>query len=87
MGKLENDRVGILGGSFDPIHIGHLVIAERAIWELNLSKVIFIPANISPFKENNEAKNEERFEMVKLAILDNPKFEISDIEIKRGGVS
>lgn len=87
MGKSESERIGIFGGSFDPIHIGHLIIAQHALIELNLKKLIFIPANLSPFKENNKASAEQRYEMTRLAIIDNPNFEVSDIEIKRGGIS
>jgi len=82
------DRLGIMGGTFDPIHYGHLVAAETARVEYNLYKVLFIPTGTPPHKDKTKVTAAElRYEMVKLAITDNPYFEISDIEIKRGGYS
>jgi len=75
-------RVGILGGTFNPIHIGHLILAEEAIWKLTLNKVIFVPAYIPPHKEIEDSPSaQDRFEMVKLAIDGNPRFEVSSLEI------
>lgn len=80
--------VGIFGGTFNPIHNGHLLIAEDVREKLNLDKVLFIPAENPPHKKvNNLADSCHRLEMVKLAIKGNPYFSVSDIEIKRGGVS
>ena len=81
-------RIGIFGGSFDPIHIGHLLLAELCAESLELDQVRFLIANVSPFKTDNQpASNKERTEMVKLAIGGNPKFELDTREIDRGGVS
>ena len=81
-------RIGIFGGSFDPIHIGHLLLAELCAESLELDQVRFLIANVSPFKTDNQpASNRVRTEMVKLAIGGNPKFEIDTREIDRGGVS
>lgn len=83
-------RVGVLGGSFDPIHIGHLMAAEGAREVLQLSRVLFVPANVSPHKLENASSTcpaAERLEMARLAIENNPHFEVSDIEILRGGAS
>lgn len=82
-------RIGIFGGSFDPIHIGHLIVAQSSLERYNLDKVIFVPAKVSPFKVNRKSffSDFERFEMVKLAIEDNNKFELSDFEIRSEGVS
>lgn len=81
-------RVGIFGGSFDPIHIGHLLIAEQFAQDLKLDKVKFIPAKVSPFKVGYEPTSDKhRLEMLKLAIGANPKFEVDPIELNRGGVS
>jgi nicotinate-nucleotide adenylyltransferase len=81
-------KIGILGGTFNPIHFGHLHLAERVREKLSLDKVIFIPANIPPHKDNTDiAAPKNRLKMIKLAILDNPCFLVSDIEIKREGVS
>ncbi|HUP79489.1 MAG TPA: nicotinate-nucleotide adenylyltransferase [Pirellula sp.] len=81
-------RIGIFGGSFDPIHIGHLLVAELCAESLELDQVRFLIANVSPFKTDNQpASNKVRTDMVKLAIGGNPKFEIDTREIDRGGVS
>ena len=81
-------RIGIFGGSFDPIHIGHLLLAELCAESLELDQVRFLVANLSPFKTDNQpASNRVRTEMVKLAIGGNPKFEADTREIDRGGVS
>jgi len=82
------ERVGILGGTFNPIHIGHLSIAQMAMDKYELSKVIFVPASLPPHKKiANLASAPHRYNMVKLAIEDNPAFEILDYEIKKGGKS
>jgi len=81
-------RIGILGGTFNPIHLGHLVLAEQAKQLLNLEKVIFIPTNLPPHKRHKTlASAQERYHMVSLAIKSNPYFDVSNIELKRGGVS
>ncbi|MCE5304624.1 MAG: nicotinate (nicotinamide) nucleotide adenylyltransferase [Chloroherpetonaceae bacterium] len=82
-------KIGIYGGSFDPIHIGHLIIVERFIEILNLNKCLFIPSYISPFKaeENANISAETRLEMLKLATESNPAFEIEDYEINRREIS
>jgi nicotinate-nucleotide adenylyltransferase len=85
-------KIGIFGGTFNPTHYGHLIVAEFIREEVGLDKIIFIPCSIPPHKQNNEylsqiASPEHRFEMVKLAITGNKFFEVSDIEINRGGVS
>jgi nicotinate-nucleotide adenylyltransferase len=75
-------RIGILGGTFNPIHIGHLILAEEAIWKLTLDKVIFVPTYIPPHKEIEDSPNaQDRLEMVRLAIEGNPNFEVSSIEV------
>ncbi|MBP7088260.1 MAG: nicotinate-nucleotide adenylyltransferase [Candidatus Omnitrophica bacterium] len=80
-------KIGILGGTFNPPHIGHLILAQDISEDLGLDKVFFIPTNISPHKSHNEMPAEKRLEMVKLAISDNKKFEVLDLEVKRGGTS
>ena len=80
--------VGIFGGTFDPIHNGHLITAQAVREIRNLEKIIFIPASISPHKvEIASIQAEHRLKMVNLAIEGTPYFESSDIEIKRGSVS
>lgn len=80
-------RIAIIGGTFNPIHYGHLRIAEEAREALSLDKVIFMPANIAPHKTESPAPTDARLEMIRLSIAGNPSFELSDIEIKRGGRS
>lgn len=81
-------RVGVIGGTFDPIHIGHLIIAEEARVRLNLEKVVFVPAGLPPHKmENHVSPAEHRLEMVKLAIADNPYFSLSLVDVERFGPS
>jgi nicotinate-nucleotide adenylyltransferase len=79
-------RICLFGGTFDPPHIGHLLIAQTIFEEENFDKILFIPAYNPPHKGNiTPIKN--RLEMLKIAIEGNPNFEISDLEIKRKGIS
>jgi len=88
MPRDRKKRLGILGGTFDPIHSGHLILAEQLKDELKLQKVIFIPSANPPHKENHPVSPaKDRLKMVKIAIQDNPDFLISDIELRRGGKS
>jgi len=82
-------KLGILGGTFDPIHQGHLRLAIAAQKEFSLKKVIFIPAFLPPHKETREnlTPADLRYRMVLAAIAPFPQFEISDCEIRRAGVS
>ena len=81
-------KVGLFGGTFNPIHVGHLILAEEAKETLGLEKVIFIPSHTPPLKQNEEITDpHHRYEMVKLAIKEDPSFLVSDIEIRRGGAS
>jgi nicotinate-nucleotide adenylyltransferase len=80
--------IGIFGGSFDPIHIGHLITTRYVLEKRNLEKIIFIPSYISPLKQNTQATaNEHRLNMVKLAIDSIPSFEVCDFELKKESVS
>jgi len=84
----DDRRVGILGGTFDPIHYGHLVIAEQVREALGLDRVLFVPARIPPHKQDEEiAAAADRAAMVELAIAGNPAFVISRIELERDGPS
>ncbi len=77
-------NIGIFGGTFNPPHIGHLIVAEHVRTELDLDKIIFIPSYISPHKQEQESEIAlHRLEMTKLAVADNAYFEYSDIEIDR----
>ncbi len=80
-------RIGILGGTFDPPHNGHLALAEAAIETLELDEVLFIPASRNPLKDRKTSHPKDRMEMTRLAISGHPKFALSDIDIARGGRS
>ena len=81
-------KTGILGGSFNPIHIGHLILAEEVREKLGLERVIFVPANLPPHKDDRDlAPGADRYRMIELAIKTNKYFSVSDIEIKRQGNS
>ena len=84
---VEKRRIGILGGTFNPIHLGHLMIAEVACESFNLEKVIFVPARIPPHKQHDVIDSRHRYAMAAAAVSDNPNFEISDIEMRREGPS
>ena len=83
-----NKRIGIFGGSFDPVHLGHLIIAQDATEQLNLSEVLFVPASIPPHKQHLEqVAVHHRLKMLQLAIESNDHFSVSDQEMERGGIS
>lgn len=82
----EKMKVGIMGGTFNPIHIGHLIIGEITRQEYCLDEIIYIPVGDPPHKPSKEiARAEHRYNMVAKAIEDNSKFRLSDIEIRRTG--
>ncbi len=84
--KESTIKYGIMGGTFDPIHIGHLVLAEEVRNKLNLDKIIFIPSGNPPHKDSkNVTEPIHRYEMTLLATISNPNFEISSVEIDRTG--
>jgi nicotinate-nucleotide adenylyltransferase len=79
-------RIGVIGGTFDPIHLGHLLIAEGARTHLGLNRVVFIPAGQPPHKSIRQISSpERRLEMVQLAISDNAHFDVLRIDIDRTG--
>lgn len=81
-------KVGIFGGTFDPVHFGHLITARAVLEIRDLDKIVFIPANISPHKtDSTSSAAEHRLEMLQLAVNGVSYFDISDIELKREGVS
>ncbi|MBQ0099635.1 MAG: nicotinate (nicotinamide) nucleotide adenylyltransferase [Firmicutes bacterium] len=80
-------KIGVFGGTFNPIHSEHIVIARLAIEKLNLDKLFIMPTFISPHKKGNIASAEDRFNMLKLAFKKDDKIEVSDFEIKNGGES
>ena len=81
-------RIGIMGGTFDPIHYGHLVLAEEIRHNFNLDKIIFVPAGTPPHKEGYQITDKElRYSMTLLASMTNPNFEVSKMEIESENVS
>jgi nicotinate-nucleotide adenylyltransferase len=83
----DKHRIGILGGTFDPIHNTHLAIAQTAFKEASLDKVLFLVAASPPHKKGMIATPEQRYAMVQAAVQNEPAFEASDIEINREGPS
>ncbi len=81
-------RVGLFGGTFNPLHNAHLIVAEKALEQFALKEVIFIPCGIPPHKEVADGvTKEDRYEMVRRAIAGHPRFSVSRIEIDREGPS
>ncbi|HEY1568940.1 MAG TPA: nicotinate-nucleotide adenylyltransferase [Solirubrobacteraceae bacterium] len=81
-------RIGILGGTFNPPHLGHLVAAQEAYRELALDRVVLIPAGIPPHKPvDDEPGPEHRLELCRLAVGGDERFAVSDLELRRGGPS
>jgi nicotinate-nucleotide adenylyltransferase len=79
-------RVGIFGGTFDPVHQGHMIIAEQVMNELRLDRVVFVPGGIPPHKEaySVRANAEDRFAMVEAAVAGNDKFSVDRVEVDAG---
>ncbi len=80
-------RIGILGGTFDPPHLGHIEFARAAMDKLNLDEVLFLPANRNPLKRIKGSPAKHRLEMMRGMIANEPKMAVSDVEISRGGAS
>jgi len=81
-------KIGIMGGTFDPIHIGHLIIAEHAREMAELDEVWFMPSSLPPHKSNDNVTGaSDRLSMVEAATAGNPMFRVCDIELERGGTS
>lgn len=79
-------KIGIMGGTFDPIHMGHLITAQEIMLSFPLDGVLFLVSGTPPHKDPEIVTAKVfRLEMLKLAVLDNPRFEVSDMEVKRGG--
>jgi len=84
--KLQS--IGIMGGTFNPIHYGHLVTAEEALVQFGLDRVIFIPAGVTPHKDHRESlAAEDRYLLTVIATASNPDFEVARIETERSGPS
>lgn len=81
-------KLGIYGGSFDPVHLGHLLVAQAAMEELGLDRLFFVPAAQSPFKpESAPAPGAMRLQWLRLALAGKSNCEVDDREIRRGGIS
>jgi nicotinate-nucleotide adenylyltransferase len=81
-------KIGLLGGSFDPVHFGHLLAAQDAYEQHRLDRLIFVPAAQAPLKPNDvQSSAADRLAMLRAAIAWDRRFEISDVELLRGGVS
>lgn len=84
----DGARIGILGGTFDPIHHGHLAAASEVCAVLGLDQVLIVPTNHQPFKEPYDAASAtHRVTMCRLAVADDPRMEVSTVDIDRGGVT
>lgn len=82
----ETYRLGIFGGTFDPVHVGHLAAAERVREGARLDAIIFMPAGVPVFKlDKKVTSGEQRLEMCRLATAGNPYFDVSDVEVRRAG--
>lgn len=84
---MKNKKVGIMGGTFDPIHTGHLVVANEVLNFYGLDEIIFIPAGDPPHKKGTAANSFDRYVMTEIAVLSNDRFMVSDMEIKKEGKS
>ncbi|MDG1874648.1 MAG: nicotinate-nucleotide adenylyltransferase [Mariniblastus sp.] len=81
-------RIGVFGGSFDPIHLGHLILAENCREQANLDQVLFIPCAVSPHKKDGaHSTSRQRIEMIELALSGHESFVLSKLEIDRGEIS
>ena len=85
---MEKKKIGIMGGTFNPIHYGHLILAETAYEQFGLDQILFMP-NKNPYykKLHHSITEDQRSDMVKLAISDNEKFAFSDLELNRDGTT
>lgn len=83
----DGERIGVLGGTFDPIHVGHLAAVKAAIDCARLDRVIFVPTGRPPHRPQAEAAPEHRLEMTRLAAAGDHRYEVSDIELRRTGPS
>ncbi len=85
--KMKTKSIAIFGGSFDPPHLGHLEIMKKALETLDIDKLIVVPAYISPFKPGHRAPPELRLKWLKKMTAFDPRIEVSDIEVRKGGRS
>ena len=82
------ERIGVMGGSFDPVHYGHVNLARDAMEQVGLDRVLVVPARLQPFKlDRVPASGEDRMEMLRLALAEDPKIKPCSFELERDGVS
>ena len=79
--------IGIFGGTFDPVHLGHLVLARTALQHLNLERIIFVPLGIPPHRDMPRVSPDSRVKMLRSVVADDPHFEVSTVEIDRSSPS
>ena len=88
MSNGQGSGLGILGSAFNPPHLGHLALAQEALWQLGLSEVVFVPTGEAPHKRIvDDPGREQRLSMTRLAASDDPRFEVSTVEVERDGPS
>jgi len=80
-------RLGLLGGTFDPVHIGHLAAASEVFYALGLDAVLLVPANAQPLKPAPIASGKDRLAMCQAAVANDPRFRVSDVDLRRGGAT
>ena len=81
-------KTALYGGSFDPPHLGHLAIARQVLGRFAVDRLVFLPASHSPLKEGTpNATDAQRLEMLRLSAIDEPRFTVSDFELRKGGIS
>lgn len=86
--KVSSRRIGVLGGTFDPIHVGHLAVASEVCYALDLDRVLLVPALRQPFKDSDgHATPEQRLDMCRLAVAADERLDVSDVDIVRGGIT
>ena len=83
--RVSSERIGVLGGTFDPIHVGHLVVASEVCHALDLDRVLLVPTHQQPFKDDTgHATPPQRLEMCELAVASDPRLFVSDVDLARG---
>ncbi len=86
--KRRSEKIGLFGGSFDPIHLGHLLFAQTALEQLKLDRIVFVPAQTPPHKVRKKmTEGAVRLDLIRRAIRSNPRFSVSPIELNRSGKS
>src|SRR4051812_47931849 len=86
--EVKNMKIGLMGGSFDPVHFGHLIAAQDALEQLHLDRLFLVPAAQAPLKlQAAQSTGQDRLAMLRAALAEEPRLEITDYELKQGGTS